>query len=88
MPDYAGLPAVRFGYALSNRRGEYPLWRYLLHVTTQNRPARAVLRRALAARRWGRARRRMAHTAPASGLDGTVARPRIGSGSSQRPLTR
>ena len=58
MPEYAGLPAKRFSYALSNRRGEYPLWRYVLHVTTQSTVPRTVLRWALAARRWNRARRR------------------------------
>ncbi len=58
MPDHADLPATQFSYALSNRRGEYPLWRYLLHVSTQHRLPRALLRGALSARRWGRARRR------------------------------
>jgi anthraniloyl-CoA monooxygenase len=58
MPDYAGLPARRFSYALSNRRGEYPAWRYLLHMSTQGAVARAMLRWTLSARRWNRARRR------------------------------
>ncbi|GIE94093.1 FAD-dependent monooxygenase [Paractinoplanes rishiriensis] len=58
MPEYADLPAKRFSYALSNRRGEYPLWRYLLHVTTQRRVPRTALRWALSLRRWSRARRR------------------------------
>jgi 2-polyprenyl-6-methoxyphenol hydroxylase-like FAD-dependent oxidoreductase len=59
MPEYADLPAKRFSYALSNRRGEYPLWRYLLHVTTQAAGPRAVLRWALNLRRSSRARRRL-----------------------------
>ncbi|WP_430782648.1 FAD-dependent monooxygenase [Actinoplanes sp. G11-F43] len=58
MPDYAGLPARRFSYALSNRRGEYPTWRYLLHMATQNSVPRALLRWTLNARRSSRARRR------------------------------
>jgi anthraniloyl-CoA monooxygenase len=60
MDEYGDLPAKQFSYALSNRRGEYPLWRYLLHVSTQSGPPRAMLRRALALRRWTRARRRSA----------------------------
>jgi len=58
MSDYAELPSIRFSYALSDRRGEYPLWRYLLHRSTQRSVPRALLRRALSARRWSRARRR------------------------------
>ncbi|WP_127503266.1 FAD-dependent monooxygenase [Actinoplanes solisilvae] len=58
MPEYADLPSIRFSYALSDRRGEYPLWRYLLHLSTQRSVTRALLRRALSARRWSRARRR------------------------------
>ncbi|AEV86531.1 FAD-binding monooxygenase [Actinoplanes sp. SE50] len=58
MPDYAGLPAKRFSYALSNRRGEYPAWRYLLHMATQGALPRTMLRWTLSARRWNRARRR------------------------------
>ncbi|MDY7090369.1 MAG: FAD-dependent monooxygenase [Actinomycetota bacterium] len=60
MPEYADLPSIRFSYALSNRRGEYPLWRYLLHVSTQHSVPRAMLRSALNARRRNRARRRPA----------------------------
>jgi anthraniloyl-CoA monooxygenase len=58
VPDYMDLPAKQFSYALSNRRGEYPMWRYVLHVATQNAVPRAMLRWALSARRWSRARRR------------------------------
>lgn len=58
LPEYADLPAKRFSYALSNRRGEYPAWRYLLHMSTQSRVPRAMLRWTLRARRWSRARRR------------------------------
>ena len=64
LPDYAGLPAKQFSYALSNRRGEYPLWRYLLHVTTQASAPRAALRWALTQRRRHRARRREAFEVP------------------------
>ena len=77
MPAYADLPSIRFGYALSNRRGEYPIWRYVLHVTTQTRAARAVLRRVLSFRRSIRARRRMAHTKLSAEVDRTVPLPRI-----------
>ncbi|MEU4619390.1 FAD-dependent monooxygenase [Actinoplanes sp. NPDC023801] len=58
MPDYAHLPARRFSYALSNRRGEYATWRYLLHMATQSTIPRTILRWTLSARRWSRARRR------------------------------
>jgi anthraniloyl-CoA monooxygenase len=57
--DYADLPPTRFAYALSNRRGEYPTWRYVLHITTQRRAPRALLRWALSARKWSRSRRRL-----------------------------
>lgn len=58
MPEYANLPAKRFSYALSDRRGEYPAWRYLLHMSTQGAFPRTMLRWTLSARRWNRARRR------------------------------
>ena len=60
MNEYGDLPTKQFSYALSNRRGDYPLWRYLLHVSTQSGPPRAMLRRALTLRRRSRARRRSA----------------------------
>ncbi|GIE91787.1 FAD-dependent monooxygenase [Actinoplanes regularis] len=60
MPEYAELPAKRFSYALSDRRGEYPAWRYLLHMSTQGTVPRTMLRWTLSARRWHRARRRPA----------------------------
>jgi anthraniloyl-CoA monooxygenase len=63
MPDYAELPAKRFSYALSNRRGDYPAWRYLLHMSTQGTVPRTMLRWTLSARRWSRARRRPLRTA-------------------------
>ncbi|GID94615.1 FAD-dependent monooxygenase [Amorphoplanes digitatis] len=56
--DYVDLPAKQFSYALSDRRGEYPMWRYLLHVATQSAIPRTLLRWTLSARRWSRARRR------------------------------
>ena len=62
MPAYGDLPALKFSYALSDRRGEYPLWRYMVHVAAQNRMTRALLRWALSARRSRRARRRATHT--------------------------
>ncbi|BBH71592.1 FAD-binding monooxygenase [Actinoplanes sp. OR16] len=58
LPEYADLPGKQFSYALSNRRGEYPAWRYLLHMTTQSRVPRTMLRWTLSARRSSRARRR------------------------------
>ncbi|MFF5288676.1 FAD-dependent monooxygenase [Paractinoplanes globisporus] len=67
MNDYGDLPAKQFSYALSNRRGAYPLWRYVLHVSTQRGAGRAMLRRALALRRWSRARRRPGFGAPVEG---------------------
>ncbi|MGX6603124.1 FAD-dependent monooxygenase [Micromonosporaceae bacterium Da 78-11] len=60
--EYADLPAKQFSYALSDRRGEYPRWRYRLHVATQNGLPRTMLRWALSTRRWTRARRRPAPT--------------------------
>ena len=61
VPDHVDRAAVPFAYALSNRRGDYPSWRYLLHVSTQHPAPRAVLRWALGARKWHRGRRRL-HT--------------------------
>jgi anthraniloyl-CoA monooxygenase len=57
--DYADLPPAQFAYALSNRRGEYPTWRYVLHITTQRSAPRTLLRWALSARKWSRSRRRL-----------------------------
>jgi 2-polyprenyl-6-methoxyphenol hydroxylase-like FAD-dependent oxidoreductase len=76
MPDHTGLPATQFSYALSNRRGEYPLWRYILHVCTQQRVSRALLRGALSARRWARSRRRPSrgHSVPAHPVRPVAAR--------------
>ena len=71
------LPATQFSYALSNRRGEYPAWRYLLHVATQSAAPRTLLRWALSVRRWSRARRRMAHTELTAQVSRTVPIPRI-----------
>jgi anthraniloyl-CoA monooxygenase len=62
MPDCADLPANQFSYALSNRRGQYPTWRYVLHLSTQRQVPRAVLRWTLSARRRLRARRRTTET--------------------------
>jgi len=63
LPDYVDRPASQFAFALFDRRGEFPAWRYLLHVATQPRPLRAGLRWALTARKWRRVRRRMAASA-------------------------
>jgi hypothetical protein len=70
MNSYGDLPAKQFSYALSNRRGEYPFWRYLLHVSTQSGPPRAMLRWALSVRRWSRARRRSSGDAGVDGFGG------------------
>jgi len=59
LPEYIDRPASQFAFALLDRRGEFPAWRYLLHVATQPRPLRAGLRWALTARKWTRVRRRM-----------------------------
>jgi anthraniloyl-CoA monooxygenase len=59
VPDYVSQGATQFSYSLSNRRGEYPLWRYLLHVTTQRGPLRTMLRWGLGVRKWTRWRRRL-----------------------------
>ncbi|WP_229071128.1 FAD-dependent monooxygenase [Actinoplanes sp. DH11] len=64
LPEYADLPAKRFSYALSDRRGEYPAWRYLLHMSTQSPLPRTMLRWTLSARRWSRARRRPVTAGP------------------------
>jgi 2-polyprenyl-6-methoxyphenol hydroxylase-like FAD-dependent oxidoreductase len=74
LPDYVDLPATQFAYALSNRRGEYPTWRYLLHVTTQRTLPRTLLRWALSARKWSRARRRLAAAAGTAPSDRLVRR--------------
>ncbi len=67
VPDFVDRPAVPFAYALSNRRGDYPPWRYLLHVSTQHPVPRAVLRWALGARKWRRGRRRLQQLTMARG---------------------
>ena len=64
VPDYVDQSAKQFSYALSNRRGEYPIWRYLLHFATQSAVPRALLRGVLSVRRRIRARRR--HSAATS----------------------
>jgi anthraniloyl-CoA monooxygenase len=83
MPDYAALPATKFAYALSDRRGEYPTWRYVLHVATQGSAPRALLRSMLSFRRWNRARRRAAHTKLSAGMGRTLPPARIGSTSAK-----
>lgn len=62
MPEHVGQSSLKFSYALSDRRGDYPVWRYWIHVAMQAGPTRAVLRRILSARRAHRARRRSTHT--------------------------
>lgn len=81
MPEYADLPATQFAYALSNRRGEYPMWRYLLHVATQRQPSRGMLKRALDFRRSSRARHRMV----ATNLTNSAVRPAAGTPVGSRP---
>ncbi len=80
VPDYVDLPAKQFSYALSNRRGEYPMWRYLLHVATQSLGPRTVLRWALSVRRWHRARRRPGLAATSTAVRRPRERARLGSG--------
>lgn len=63
LPDHVELPATQFAFALSDRRGEFPAWRYVLHVATQPKPLRAGLRWILSARKWSRVRRRMSSSA-------------------------
>lgn len=55
---YADQGPTQFAYSLSNRRGEYPVWRYLLHLAVQVPPVRILLRHGLTARKWVRSRRR------------------------------
>jgi anthraniloyl-CoA monooxygenase len=52
---YVDQDAVQFTYSLFNRRGDYPLWRYRLHVATQRKPLRQLQRSLLSVRRWARA---------------------------------
>jgi len=80
VPDYVDLPAKQFSYALSNRRGEYPTWRYLLHVATQSAGPRTLLRWALSTRRWHRARRRPGLATARTAVDQPRERARLGSG--------
>jgi len=77
MPDYGDLPPTEFAYALSNRRGEYAVWRYVLHVATQNVVPRTTLRWALRARRWWRARRRATSAQVVAPVGRPVQRPRL-----------
>jgi anthraniloyl-CoA monooxygenase len=55
---YVGQDATQFAYSLSNRRGDYPTWRYVLHIATQRVALRTFLRWLLSARKWVRSRRR------------------------------
>jgi 2-polyprenyl-6-methoxyphenol hydroxylase-like FAD-dependent oxidoreductase len=50
--DYTDQHITQFSYALLNRRGYYPLWRYQLHLATQITMLRR-LRRALGATKRG-----------------------------------
>jgi 2-polyprenyl-6-methoxyphenol hydroxylase-like FAD-dependent oxidoreductase len=71
---YVDQDAMRFAYSLFNRRGEYPLWRYRLHVATQRESLRQLQRRLLSVRRWARARRRSTDLKKSGG----VAVPEVG----------
>jgi anthraniloyl-CoA monooxygenase len=64
VPRYTDQDATQFAYSLSNRRGEYPLWRYLLHLSVQWTPVRTMLRWGLSGRKWARSRRRSASAGP------------------------
>jgi anthraniloyl-CoA monooxygenase len=52
VPHYIDQHVTQFSYALLNRRGHYPLWRYRLHLATQIAMLRR-LRRALGATKRG-----------------------------------
>ncbi|MGQ0716794.1 MAG: FAD-dependent monooxygenase [Pseudonocardiales bacterium] len=57
--SYIHQPITRFAYSLWKRRGNYPLWRYQLHLATQITLLRRLRRFISAARNEIRARRRM-----------------------------
>jgi 2-polyprenyl-6-methoxyphenol hydroxylase-like FAD-dependent oxidoreductase len=58
LPSYVDQPATQFAYSLWNRRGQYPPWRYALHIAVQRAAGRALLRWLLSTRKWVRSRRR------------------------------
>jgi 2-polyprenyl-6-methoxyphenol hydroxylase-like FAD-dependent oxidoreductase len=58
LPSYVEQPPTQFAYSLWNRRGQYPPWRYGLHIAVQWTAGRALLRWLLSARKWARSRRR------------------------------
>jgi 2-polyprenyl-6-methoxyphenol hydroxylase-like FAD-dependent oxidoreductase len=68
VPRYIDQPVTQFAYSLWKRRGNYPMWRYPLHLATQI-PIFRKLRQSVSALRNGfRARQRMKladHPAPA-----------------------
>jgi 2-polyprenyl-6-methoxyphenol hydroxylase-like FAD-dependent oxidoreductase len=58
LPSHVDQPATQFAYSLWNRRGQYPRWRYGVHIAVQRAAGRALLRWLLSARKWARSRRR------------------------------
>jgi 2-polyprenyl-6-methoxyphenol hydroxylase-like FAD-dependent oxidoreductase len=90
VPDPDGQGATEFAYSLSDRRGEYPMWRYLLHVATQRVVLRSLLRRLLSVRRWSRGRRRLlsARSRPATAGRRSVAQPQRTAVREVRPTGR
>ncbi|MGH3718781.1 MAG: FAD-dependent monooxygenase [Pseudonocardiaceae bacterium] len=59
VPSYIDLPITRFAYSLWKRRGNYPLWRYQLHLATQIATLRRLRRSVSALRNGLRSRRRL-----------------------------
>ncbi|MGH3874756.1 MAG: FAD-dependent monooxygenase [Pseudonocardiaceae bacterium] len=59
VPSYIDQPITQFAYSLWKRRGQYPLWRYQLHLATQLAVLRRLRRTVSAIRNGFRARRRM-----------------------------
>ncbi len=59
VPGYIEQPVTQFAYSLWKRRGNYPLWRYQLHLATQVALLRRLRRSVSAVRNSARARQRM-----------------------------
>jgi hypothetical protein len=59
VPCYIDLPITQFAYSLWKRRGNYPMWRYQLHLATQIATLRRFRRSVSAIRHGLRARRRV-----------------------------
>ncbi|MGH3752813.1 MAG: FAD-dependent monooxygenase [Pseudonocardiaceae bacterium] len=70
VPNYIGQPVTQFSYSLWKRRGNYPPWRYQLHLTTQIAMLRGLRRSASATRNALRARRRVKLSTHSAGSAG------------------